>query len=182
MRTRSFGLRSLVVALVIAVAVSAAPRARGNALQAAAATTATPSTAVQPDSDPAAAAAIAVVERFSAALAAGRIDQAAAHLDPDVIVLESGGVEQSRDEYLARHAKADAAFLEDAQVTLKHRRAQASGDLAWVASESEIRVMKAADAMTIDSTETMVLRKTGDDWKIVHIHWSSRRASGQDAG
>ena len=31
--------------------------------------------------------------------------------------------------------------------------------------------------MMIDSTETMVLRKAADGWKIVHIHWSSRRAN-----
>jgi ketosteroid isomerase-like protein len=131
--------------------------------------------------DPAATEAIAVVERFSAALAAGRIEDAAAHLDPDVIVLESGGIEQSRDEYLSSHARADAEFLKGAQITLQHRRAQASGDLAWIASESRIRAAKGTEALLIDSTETMVLRRTGEHWKIVHIHWSSRRVGGTSA-
>jgi ketosteroid isomerase-like protein len=177
MRTQSFGPRSVAFALVIAGTVSAVPCASGDAHHAVASAVATVATAAPPDVDPAAAAAIAVVERFSAALAAGQIDQAAAQLDPAVIVLESGGVEQSRDEYLASHAQADADFLKDAQVTLKRRRAQASGDLAWVASQSRILVKaNAADALTIDSTETMVLRKAGGDWTIVHIHWSSRRA------
>jgi len=27
------------------------------------------------------------------------------------------------------------------------------------------------------STETMILRKNADGWRIVHIHWSSRPAS-----
>jgi len=127
--------------------------------------------------DPAAVPAVAIVERFSTSLAAGDIERAVADLDPKVLILESGGVEQSRDEYLAGHAKADAAFLKDAHITLKGRSARASGDLAWVASESEIHAMKGAEVMMIDSTETMVLRKAVDGWKIAHIHWSSRRAN-----
>ncbi|WP_257387828.1 nuclear transport factor 2 family protein [Tahibacter caeni] len=125
---------------------------------------------------PAAADAVAVVERFSAALSAGNPDKAAAELDPAVLILESGGVERSRDEYLAGHAKADADFLKGAQVSLTRRTAQASGELAWIGSESAIHAKKGADVVAIDSTETMVLRKTAQGWKIVHIHWSSRRA------
>ena len=110
--------------------------------------------------------------------ACGRsIERAVADLDPKVLILESGGVEKSRDEYLAGHAKADADFLKDAHITLKRRSARASGDLAWVASESQIHAMKGAEMMMIDSTETMVLRRIADGWKIVHIHWSSRRAN-----
>jgi hypothetical protein len=29
--------------------------------------------------------------------------------------------------------------------------------------------------MVLLATETMVLRRAGDDWRIVHIHWSSRK-------
>jgi hypothetical protein len=126
---------------------------------------------------PSAADAVAAVERFSAALGAGELDKAGAELDPKVIILESGGAERSRDEYLGGHAKSDAQFLKAAMVTLKRRNADASGELAWVASESAIHAMKGDDMLMIDSTETMVLRKSGDGWKIVHIHWSSRRAN-----
>jgi ketosteroid isomerase-like protein len=134
------------------------------------------------DVDPDAAAAVATIERFSVALAAGQIDRAAADLDPKVLILESGGVERSRDEYLAGHAKADAAFLKSAHVALKRRSAHASGDLAWVASESEVHAMKDDRVLSIDSTETMVLHRTAEGWKIVHIHWSSRRADKQQGG
>ncbi len=127
---------------------------------------------------PAAADAVAVVERFSAALGAGDVDKAAAELDPAVLILESGGAERSRDDYLAGHAKADADFLKGAQVSLKRRTAQASGELVWVGSESAIHAKKGDTVLAIDSTETMVLRKTAQGWKIVHIHWSSRRAGG----
>jgi ketosteroid isomerase-like protein len=120
---------------------------------------------------------VATVERFSSALAAGDLGKASAELDPGVVILESGGAERSRDEYLGGHAKSDADFLKTAMMTLKRRSAQSSGDLAWVASESQIHAMKGEEMLMIDSTETMVLRKSAEGWKIVHIHWSSRRAS-----
>ena len=118
--------------------------------------------------------AVAVLERFSAALSAGDLDGVAADLDPAVLILESGGAERTRDEYLGGHAKHDAEFLKAAHVTLKRRTAQASGDLVWVGSESEIHASKDDKMLMISSTETAILRKTVQGWKIVHLHWSSR--------
>ena len=121
-----------------------------------------------------AAAPVAVVERFSAALATGDLAKVAAELDANVVILESGGAERSSAEYLSGHAKSDATFLKTAHIMLKNRTAVASSDMAWVASESEIHVMNKDKMLTILSTETMVLKKVGAAWKIVHIHWSSR--------
>jgi ketosteroid isomerase-like protein len=118
--------------------------------------------------------AVAVVEAFSAALKAGEVGRAATYLDPDLLVLESGGAERSRAEYLAEHAGADAEFLRDANIVPLARRADASGDMAWVASESRIEYLREGATRRVLSTETMVLRRSADGWKIVHIHWSSR--------
>ena len=117
---------------------------------------------------------VAAVERFSAALAAGDLVKVAAELDANVVILESGGAEHSSAEYMAGHAKSDAAFLKTAHMMLKNRTAVAGVDMAWVASENEIHTMRGEQMLTIFSTETMVLKKTGTAWKIVHIHWSSR--------
>jgi ketosteroid isomerase-like protein len=168
---------AIVLALALSVASSAASGHGPEQHNAGAMTPGREVAAAHLDVDPTASAAVEVVERFSTALAAGDIERAVADLDPKVLILESGGMEKSRGEYLAGHAKADAAFLKDSHVTLKDRSARASGDLAWVASESQIHSMKGSEMMMIDSTETMVLRRNADGWKIVHIHWSSRRAS-----
>jgi ketosteroid isomerase-like protein len=122
----------------------------------------------------AAQAAAATVDRFFDALSAGNLDRAVAELDPGVIILESGGAEHSAAEYLGGHARDDAEFLKTAQQNLGHRVARVSGDLAWIASESEFHVQQDGKPVTIASTETMVLRSTDAGWKIVHIHWSSR--------
>lgn len=118
--------------------------------------------------------AVAVVDQFSAALRAADFKRISDLLADDVLILESGGAERSRDEYLGHHAIADAQFLKGAQVQIKQRSARVEGALAWVGTESELHATKDGQPLTLLSTETMVLKKTGADWRIVHIHWSSR--------
>ncbi len=118
--------------------------------------------------------AVAAIERFSAALSAGRLEAAGAELDSKVLILESGGAERSAAEYLGGHAKGDAAFLKGVHVQLKHRTARVVGDLVWVASESEMHLSGDGKPVTMLSTETMLAQRIGAAWKIVHIHWSSR--------
>lgn len=114
------------------------------------------------------------VDAFSQALAAADFEQVKNLLAPDTIILESGGVEHSREEYLNHHAKSDASFLSGAHVKIVSRTARIDGNLVWVATESEIHVSKGDKPLTLLSTETMILGKRSGDWQIVHIHWSSR--------
>ena len=128
------------------------------------------------DIEPAAQEAVVVVEAFSTAIKGVRIDEASTLLDPTVLVLESGSSERSRDQYLAEHAQADADYMKDSRQTLRYRQARVVGDIAWVGTESTVSHEKAGKTASSLSTETMVLRKTAQGWKIVHIHWSSRPA------
>lgn len=95
-----------------------------------------PETTAQEDT----AAAIAAVDRFQAALVKGNFEAVAALLEPDVLILESGGAEYSAAEYLAAHAKSDADFLKSARIEPGRRTARVSGDLAWVASLTEMEI------------------------------------------
>ena len=159
--------RSLHV-VALAASLSLPVAALGHEKAAAAAAHAAVAASAQP--------AAAVVDAFSAALKAGDIARASGFLHPDLLVLESGGAERSRVEYLAEHAGADAEFLRGATIVPLARRAQAVGDLAWVASESRIEYLRDGATKRVLSTETMVLRREAGAWKIVHIHWSSRPA------
>ena len=123
----------------------------------------------------AAAEAVATVDRFSAALSSGDLAKAGKELDPGVLIFESGGAERSAAEYLGGHAKSDAELLSTAHQQLRRRSAHASGDFAWVASESELHLQKDGKLVTVLSTETMLLQRSASVWKIVHIHWSSRK-------
>jgi uncharacterized protein (TIGR02246 family) len=124
--------------------------------------------------DTAAQPAVAVVEQFSKALQAADFKRVGELLAEDVLILESGGAERSREEYLGHHAISDANFLKGVHVQVKQRVARIEGPLAWVGTESELHTTKDGKALTLLSTETMVLKKTGSDWRIAHIHWSSR--------
>jgi ketosteroid isomerase-like protein len=119
-------------------------------------------------------AAVAAAEHFGAALRAGDMKAVAAALDPAVLILESGGAERSREEYLGHHAINDAAFLKGSHSQLLRRTARLDGDTVWIGTESELHARKDGKPLTLRSTETMVLRQVDGAWRIVHIHWSSR--------
>ena len=116
----------------------------------------------------------AVAERFNTALSSGDLATVEALLAADVLILESGGAERSREEYMGHHAVSDAAFLKGAHRQLLRQRARTAGEFAWVGTESELHAQKDGKPLTVQSTETMVLKQTADGWRIVHIHWSSR--------
>ena len=118
--------------------------------------------------------AVAVIEQLSAALKTGDLIRAGEVLADDVVILESGGAEHSREEYLSGHARSDAAFLKDADVQVTRRIARVEGSLAWIATESELHATDKGQPITLLSTETMVVKKTDTGWRIVHVHWSSR--------
>lgn len=118
--------------------------------------------------------AVAVVEAFTQALQRGDLRRVADLLDPSLIVFESGSAEISREEYLGHHAKEDVQFLAHVQVELLRRRANVVGDFAWVASESVIHLRRDGKPKALLTAETFVLRREAGEWRIVHIHWSSR--------
>ena len=120
------------------------------------------------DETPAARSAADAVSAFQTALKSGDAAGAAAWLAPEVVIYEGGEVEHSRAEYQKQHLPAE----------LLKREAGESGDAAWVISETRVRG-KSSKGRDIDvhSTETALLRKTAEGWRIVHIHWSSSPSS-----
>jgi ketosteroid isomerase-like protein len=120
--------------------------------------------------------AVNVVDSFSRSLGRGDLEAASQHLDPSVVILEHGRSERTAAEYLELHGKADARFLRDTRQKVMHRKAGASGDLAWVVTDREIEGQADGKPLTLSSSETMVLkRSSAGRWRIVHIHWSSRK-------
>ena len=154
----------MAFALGIAVASGSAVSAQAPA----------PAPAAAVDTIPAAArAAAAAVDSFHAALRRGDTQAALAMLSEDAIIFEEGGAERSRAEYAAHHLGADAAFAKAVPSTRTRRTGFAAGSLAWIASEARTQGSFNGRAVDRTNAETMVLRKVGRGWKIVHIHWSS---------
>ena len=115
----------------------------------------------------------ATVDAFHAALRRGDTRAAAALLADDALIFEEGGVERSKAEYAADHLPADAAFAQLVASAVTRRAGGSEGVLAWVASEGRMTGTYKGKAIDRATTETIVLRRVGGHWKIVHIHWSS---------
>lgn len=118
----------------------------------------------------------AVVDAFHAALAAGDRAAALSRLDPAAIIFEGGGAEMSRDEYAHHHLGGDMEFSAAVDREITERFSSSQGQLAWVVTRSRTRGTYRERALDLAGTETMILRRSGDGWRIVHVHWSSRPA------
>ena len=97
-------------------------------------------------------------------------------LSPELLVYESGDVDPSREDYAAHHLDADLAFLAKAKVSVLQQAASRDGALASVTTRSRLSTPNG----DFIGTETMVLRLGAQGWRIVHIHWSSRRGTAKD--
>lgn len=122
---------------------------------------------------PAASQAAAVVDAFHRSLHRGDGAAAAVLLANDALIYESGGVEQNKAEYASHHLSADAAFSKATNRTVTQRSGQADNNVAWIATVSTTKGSYKGRLINSVSTETMVLRRDGTAWRIVHVHWSS---------
>ena len=116
----------------------------------------------------------AVVGAFHRALAEGDRDAALALLAPDVMIFESGGAERSRDEYASHHLRADSEFSGATRREILDQQQGGGDDVAWVLTRSKTTGKFRDREINSYGVETMILSKTPQGWRIVHVHWSSR--------
>lgn len=114
------------------------------------------------------------VDAFHVKLASGDGAAAATLLAEDALIFEGGHAERSRAEYASHHAGADAAYAAAVPPKLTHRNGFVDGNTAWIVSESRATGTYKDKPVDRVTTETMLLRKTAEGWRIAHIHWSSR--------
>jgi len=124
---------------------------------------------------PSARGAAATVDAFHAALHRGDTRGAAALLADDALIFEAGGAERSKGEYAAQHLPADAEFSRSISSAVTRRAGRSDGAMAWIATEGRTTGNYKGKALDLATTETMILRRIGSGWKIVHIHWSSAK-------
>lgn len=173
---------SLLAAVVTVVSAASMP-APAQSKPAASTPAPAPASVAQPAAQsaaitiaPAAAESVAVLNAYMGALANGQFDVARKFMAPNAVVLRDGRVLGSRDMYFAGEARADAAALHGAQRDLLRRDAKAGDGLALVLSEKRLRTTVGGKSMDQFVTETALLVKTLDGWKIAHLHVSSRPA------
>ncbi|MEQ1754631.1 MAG: nuclear transport factor 2 family protein [Micropepsaceae bacterium] len=116
------------------------------------------------------------VESFHNALQQGDRVAALGTLADDVKIYEQGWVEQSKAEYAAHHLDSDIKFSKSVKEATTAVDVSDDEALAVVMRQSTTKGTFEGKPVDSVGLETMVLRKIGGDWKIVHIHWSSRKA------
>lgn len=129
---------------------------------------------VPPSFAAAAADPVATADALGAALAAGDESAVQNLLDEDVLIYEMGGQESSRNEYAAHHLKGDIAFMATMKTQPLERVHSIAGDLAVVNTRSRLAGTRGGKPLELLSTETLVMKRSAQGWRITHIHWSSR--------
>ena len=97
-------------------------------------------------------------------------------LAPDITIYEAGHVERSRDEYAGHHLGGDMEFAKNATRKVLKQTERIDGKTAILWEETETTGTARGKPVHAFGTETAVLEKNGDNWTIVHVHWSSRKA------
>jgi len=114
-----------------------------------------------------------VVDSYHAALSTGDSAAALRLLAPDVMILESGGVE-TRAEYRSHHLAGDIAFATGVKSVRAPLRIHVAGDIAWTVGTSTTKGQYNSRPINSAGAESMVLSRTPEGWRIRSIHWSSR--------
>jgi ketosteroid isomerase-like protein len=112
---------------------------------------------------------------FHAALVAGDKARVLELMAPDVAIYESGRVERSRDEYASHHLGGDMEFAQTATRKVLKQSERADGNMAVIWQETETSGTSRGKPIHVLGTETALLEQNGSTWRIVHVHWSSRK-------
>lgn len=120
------------------------------------------------------------VDAFHAALRNKDTAGALSLLDRGLVVYEFGAVDSTVEAYAFRHLPFDMDLAVATQWKLETRRVGGEGNERWVLSTYRVMGMQ-SDGTPIDQTtlETAILRRSGGQFRIVHLHWSTSDAGFQ---
>ena len=120
------------------------------------------------------------VDAFHAALRAKDTGGALSLLDRNLVVFEFGAVDPTAEGYAFRHLPFDMDLAAATRWRLETRRIGGEGHERWVLSTYRV-TGKQSDGTPIDQTtlETVILRRSGSLFRIVHFHWSTNDAAFQ---
>jgi ketosteroid isomerase-like protein len=118
----------------------------------------------------------AAVDAYHAALASGDSATALGLLSDDVVILESGGMED-KTHYRSGHLAGDMRFARAVPRERGEMQVTRVGEVAWVWSTSRRTGRMGEREIDSRGAELMVLRRVDGRWVIEAIHWSSRSRS-----
>ena len=114
------------------------------------------------------------VDGFHAALKRKDTGGALSYLDRSLVVFEFGKMDATIEAYALSHLPGDIDMAAITDWKLQARRLGGSDNDRWVLSTYHV-TGKRPDGKAIDQVmlETAIVRRAGDAFRIVHLHWSS---------
>ncbi|HEX4745570.1 MAG TPA: nuclear transport factor 2 family protein [Gaiellaceae bacterium] len=93
--------------------------------------------------------------------------------DPDVVMFSPGAKARfvGISEIEAK-AVGDWSTSESASLAYRRRSVSAAGAVAWAAVDADFTVNADGEERTLPAHITFVLERRGDEWSIVHAHYS----------
>lgn len=116
---------------------------------------------------------VAVIDAFHSALARGDSTAALNQLADDVVILESGRMED-KSHYRSGHLSGDMRFAQAVSRERAEIAVQILGEVAWAHSTSTAVGTLGDRSLDLQGAELVVLARVDGVWKIKAIHWSSR--------
>jgi ketosteroid isomerase-like protein len=116
----------------------------------------------------------AAVHAFHSAVAEGDSVSALSVLADDVVILESGGV-QDKEGYRSEHLAGDMRFARAVRRERGDIEVSVRGEVAWAYSTSVTQGQMGDREINSQGAELVVLAREDGAWKIKAVHWSSRR-------
>lgn len=113
-------------------------------------------------------------KHFQEALFGGDFDMVSGSFAADAIVFENGVKEASLESYLNDHLKPEMPILAAAEHTVVKQDVRLAGDMAIVTTASTLSIKSNEKIHDFLSVETLGLMKQHGEWKIFHVHSSSR--------
>jgi ketosteroid isomerase-like protein len=120
------------------------------------------------------------VDGFRAALKRKDTGGALSYLDRSLVVFEFGVTDATVEAYALSHLPFDIDMAAVSDWNLQVRRVGGSGNERWILSTYHV-TGKLPDGKPIDQLmqETAIVRRVGDSFRIVHLHWSSDKVWAQ---
>ena len=118
--------------------------------------------------------ALEFARHFQTALFSGDFNGVAQRFAPDAVIFENGVKEASLDGYLEHHLKPEMPMLQSAKRQVIKQDVLEAGTIAIVTTASTLTLSSKGKQHDFYSVETLGLVARGSQWKVAHVHWSSR--------
>ena len=114
----------------------------------------------------------AAIEKYDRAVATKDVATVRTLLAPDVLLYEHSVRNDGIDDVFENHLKPEIVEFEDMKMEFSDARLDSGSDFGLLTRQYHLQGKLKGREINATGNETMVWKKLGRDWKIIHIHYS----------